>query len=144
MYQVSSPENKLQFDKYYFFRWQNLRKPLNKKLGSERDDIESTSIHRMIINDKNIIFAVGRLHFNSNTEAQVRYFAIDKAKRRLGIGSFLMNDLESISKDNKRNTIVLEARENAIKFYESLDYKVIQKTHLLFGKIQHYKMKKVL
>ena len=58
MYQVSSPENKLQFDKYYFFRWQYLRKSLNKKLGSERDDIESTSIHRMIINDKNIIFAV--------------------------------------------------------------------------------------
>ena len=55
-----------------------------------------------------------------------------------------MNDLESISKDNKRNIIVLEARENAVKFYESLDYKVIQKTHLLFGKIQHYKMKKVL
>ena len=144
MYLVSSPESKFQFDEYYFFRWKYLRKPLNKKLGSEQDDIESTSIHRMILNDKNIILAVGRIHFNSNLESQVRYFAVDKSKRRLGIGSMLMKDLESISKINKRSSIVLEARENAVKFYESLGYKIIKKTYLLFDKIQHYKMKKVL
>lgn len=144
MYQVSSPENKLQFDEYYFFRWKYLRKPLNKKLGTERDDIESNSIHRMVLNDKNIILAVGRIHFNSSFESQVRYFAVDKSKRRSGIGSLLMKDLESISQINKRSSIVLEARENAINFYKSLGYKVIKRTHLLFGKIQHYKMKKVL
>lgn len=36
--------------------------------------------------------------------------------------------------------IVLNARENAIKFYEKNGYHIIEKSYLLFGKIQHYKM----
>jgi predicted GNAT family N-acyltransferase len=38
--------------------------------------------------------------------------------------------------------MILQAREGAVKFYQSLGYKVIEKTYLLFGQIQHYKMEK--
>jgi hypothetical protein len=38
--------------------------------------------------------------------------------------------------------MTLQAREKAIPFYERLGYKVVEKTHLLFGEIQHYKMRK--
>ena len=50
-YNIVSPKNKVEFDDYYYFRWKYLRKPLNKKLGTERDEIEDKSIHKMIKNE---------------------------------------------------------------------------------------------
>ena len=55
-----------------------------------------------------------------------------------------MNHLEKIAIKQKHQKIVLNARENAIPFYKNLGYSVNKKTNLLFGKIQHYEMKKVL
>jgi hypothetical protein len=39
---------------------------------------------------------------------------------------------------------VLEARENAVPFYQSLAYEIEKESYLLFGEIQHYRMKKAL
>tara|TARA_B110000263_G_C15157848_1_gene440982 strand:+ start:122 stop:559 length:438 start_codon:yes stop_codon:yes gene_type:complete len=144
IYNIISPKNKDDFDKYYYFRWKYLRKPLGKVLDTEKDEIEELSIHRMVINNQDMILAIGRLHHNSLIESQIRYFSVNKDHRRSGIGSFLMKDLENIAMNNNRKIMVLNSRENAINFYESLGYKIIKKTNLLFGKIQHYKMKKVL
>ena len=44
--------------------------------------------------------------------------------------------------DSSKLYITLNARENALKFYKKLNYKIIKKTNLLFGKIQHYEMMK--
>ena len=43
IYNIISPKNKKDFDKYYYFRWEYLRKPLDQKLGTEQDDIENKS-----------------------------------------------------------------------------------------------------
>ena len=85
--QIISPSNKSEFERYYYFRWEYLRKELNQKLGSERDDLEDSSFHRMIINNnlKRKIIGVGRLHQNSLDTFQVRYFAIHKDFRRKGL-----------------------------------------------------------
>ena len=143
-YHICSPKTKKEFHDYYYFRWDYLRKPLNKDLGTEKDNIEQESIHRIVKDNQNLIIAIGRLHYNSEFESQVRYFAVDTNFRRMGIGSFLMHDLENIAINQNRTNMVLNARENAISFYKSLGYSVIKKTNLLFGKIQHYKMKKAL
>jgi len=139
---VISPSNNSDFDEYYYFRWEYLRKDLNQKLGTERDDAENISIHRMIKNNNEEIIGVGRLHKISSDIYQVRYFAVHKDYRRIGLGIYLMKDLEGIAIKDKANYIILNARENALDFYEKLNYKVIKKTNLLFGKIQHYEMKK--
>ena len=55
-----------------------------------------------------------------------------------------MLHLEKISIRTKHQNMVLNARENSVPFYESLGYVVYKKTNLLFGQIQHYKMKKAL
>ena len=57
---ISSPKNKNEFDDYYYFRWKYLRKPLNKKLGTEKDDIEDRSIHKMVINKEGLIIDLFR------------------------------------------------------------------------------------
>tara|TARA_B100001540_G_C15756280_1_gene619530 strand:+ start:602 stop:1069 length:468 start_codon:yes stop_codon:yes gene_type:complete len=148
--QIISPSNKSEFERYYYFRWEYLRKELNQKLGSERDDLEDSSFHRMIINNnlKRKIIGVGRLHQNSLDTFQVRYFAIHKDFRRKGLGAYLMNHLEKIAIEKTRHYkpselyILLNARENALNFYKKLNYKNIKKTNLLFGIIQHYEMRK--
>ncbi len=143
-YQIITPKDSNDFDRYYYFRWEYLRKPLDKQLGSEQDDIEYKSIHRMVIDKNKNIIAVGRVHNNTPVETQVRYFAVDKKYRRNGLGTHLMKDLERIALTNNSSKMILNARVNAIKFYEKLGYKISKKTNLLFGKIQHYEMKKVL
>ena len=144
IYNIISPKKPLDFDEYYYFRWKYLRKPLDKKLGTEKDDIEHLSTHRMILNNQKKIIAVGRVHYNTSEESQIRYFAVDSSYRRKGIGTYLMADLEGIASTKKCTTMVLNARESAIDFYKNLGYKITKKTNLLFGKIQHYEMKKVL
>tara|TARA_B100000676_G_C18082355_1_gene852185 strand:+ start:4061 stop:4498 length:438 start_codon:yes stop_codon:yes gene_type:complete len=144
IYKVTSPNSEIDFEKYFYFRWKLLRKPLNKKLGTERDSLENSSIHRMLIDDDNNVMAVGRLHYNNNNEAQIRYFAVDHDNRRMGLGSYLMNDLESIAKKTNHTEVILNARENAVIFYKNLGYEVVKESYILFDKIQHFEMKKVL
>ena len=139
---VVSPLNESEFKEYYYFRWQYLRKDLNQKLGSERDDSENISIHRMVKNNNGEIIGVGRLHKVSLDIYQIRFFAIHKDYRLIGLGKYLMNDLEKIAINKKGCYITLNSRENAIKFYKKLGYKISKKTHLLYKKIQHYEMTK--
>ena len=139
---IVSPLNHSDFDDYYYFRWKYLRKDLNKKLGSERDALEDISIHRMVNDNNGNIIGVGRIHKISRGTYQVRYFAIHKDYRRIGLGTYLMADLEKIAINEKAKFIVLNARENALNFYQKLNYKIIKKTNLLYNKIQHYQMKK--
>ena len=152
----TSPSNEYEFEKYYYFRWEYLRKELNQELGTERDEFDAIyypSIHRMILNNNKSrkIIGVGRVHQKSSDIYQVRYFAIHKNYRRSGFGSRLMTDLElhaieyhrlSYGSSPSKLHIILNARENALDFYKKLNYKIIKKTNLLFGKIQHYEMRK--
>ena len=52
MYLVKAPENKAMFDRYYHFRWLMLRAPWQQPLGSEQDELEQQSIHRLIENSQ--------------------------------------------------------------------------------------------
>jgi hypothetical protein len=38
--------------------------------------------------------------------------------------------------------IILHAREQALGFYQKLGYALVEPSHLLFGEIQHFLMKK--
>jgi predicted GNAT family N-acyltransferase len=55
-----------------------------------------------------------------------------------------MSYLEKVAMEKGWQEIILEARENAVPFYESIGYSIIEKSYLLFGEIQHYRMKKAL
>jgi predicted GNAT family N-acyltransferase len=55
-----------------------------------------------------------------------------------------MHALEAQAQAKGWNEIILEARANAVPFYKSLGYQIEQESYLLFGEIQHYRMKKAL
>ncbi len=138
---ITSPKTKDEFKHYYQLRWEILRKPFGKPLGSEQDELEESSIHRMCVNNGKII-AIGRLQFNFQDEAQIRFMAVHPDFQHKGLGKKLVEEFEYISLENNRNTIILYARDYALKFYQKQGYEVVEKAHLLYGQLQHFLMRK--
>ena len=136
-----SPED---FENYYLLRWEVLRKPWNQPKGSEKDENEKSSIHIMALNEKDECVGVSRLQFNSAEEAQVRFMGVRDDQQGKGVGKKLMHYLEEKARQKGAKKVVLQARENAVKFYLSIGYVVVVESFLLWGIIQHYRMGKSL
>ena len=143
--EIIEPNTSTEFKIYYNLRYDVLRKPWFQPKGSERDDGDETSLHRMIIDKPNgKAVAIGRLQFNTIEEAQIRYMAVSDDYQGMGYGSKIVKVLENIAREKGNRKIILQSRENAVKFYEKNGYKIIEKSYLLFDKIQHWLMEKKL
>jgi predicted GNAT family N-acyltransferase len=128
---------------YYDLRFRILRKHLAQEKGSEHDEGDSMYKHyALFIEDK--IVAIGRLDFlnESSDFAQARFVAVETELQGKGFGKKIMIAMENDAKLVGKSFIVLHARDYAIPFYEGLGYNVLEKSHLLFGKLQHFKMNK--
>jgi len=143
--EIIEPNTSTEFKIYYNLRYEVLRKPWFQPKGSERDDGDETSLHRMIIDEPNgKAVAVGRLQFNTIEEAQIRYMAVSDDYQGMGYGSKIVKALDNIARKKGSRKIILQSRENAVKFYEKNGYKIIEKSYLLFDEIQHWLMEKEL
>jgi ribosomal protein S18 acetylase RimI-like enzyme len=144
--EVRSPLTMQEWDHYFNLRWQILRAPWNQAKGTEKDEIEheKNTFHAMALNIDNQILGVARLHLLTENKAQIRYMAVSKQSQGLGIGKLLINYLEAIAKSQNVNQIVLQSRENAVDFYIKHNYKIIQKSFIMYNEIQHYLMEKSL
>lgn len=144
MYKCRAPKNKIELDSYYQLRWQVLREPWQQPKGSEKDDLESQSYHRVIVDDMENILGVGRLHLVGQNLAQIRYMAITKLAQGKGLGKRLLDEFEIISAKLGVSIIELNARENALGFYLKLNYQNQGFSHILYHQIRHNKMIKTL
>tara|TARA_B100001559_G_scaffold307187_1_gene299103 strand:+ start:450 stop:893 length:444 start_codon:yes stop_codon:yes gene_type:complete len=142
-YSIKSPENKEEWENYLMFRWEILRKPLGMSKDSLSDSIEDKSFHLMGIDDEEKVIASGRVHFNCENEAQIRYMAVDDSFKRKGVGTEIVKELENYAQSKGANIMVLNARENAISFYLSLGYEEVGPYQSDTG-IPHKTMKKNL
>ena len=134
--EIIEPNTSTEFKIYYNLRYEVLRKPWFQPKGSERDDGDETSLHRMIIDEPNgKAVAVGRLQFNTIEEAQIRYMAVSDDYQGMGYGSKIVKALDNIARKKGSRKIILQSRENAVKFYEKNGYKIIEKSYLLFDEI---------
>ena len=142
---VIEPQTPEEFKQYYSLRYEILRKPWGQPKGSERDNDDEISHHRLIIDEiTGVTIAVGRLQFNTKEEAQIRYMAVADNYQGQGLGSKIVTALEDIALDKGARRIILQARKNAVQFYQSNGYKVVEKSYILFDEIQHWLMKKEL
>jgi len=140
---IIEPNSSAEFEQYYNLRYEVLRKPWLQPKGSEKDDGDKSSIHRMIIDESNgKAVAVGRLQFNTSEEAQIRYMAVSDNYQLKGYGNIIVKTLEDIALNKGIRNIILQARENALKFYWKNGYEIIEKSYLLFDEIQHWLMVK--
>jgi len=141
MFQVSVPITQEDFKAYYQLRFDVLRKPWNQPLGSEIDKDEDSSYHAFIKHDDEVL-AVCRMQLNSSEIAQLRYMAVSPKMQGKGLGKIIIQFLENKSKELGAQKIILHARENAVPFYNSCGYVIVEKSYLLFDEIQHYLMEK--
>ena len=141
--EIRSPETEKEWDDYYSLRFNILRKPLGQPLGSEQNDGDKTGKHFALFLQEKLV-GISRLDEVNSTTRQIRFFAIDSAHQGKGLGEKLLKAVEYFAKENKIQKIILQSRENAVSFYQKNGYQETEKTHLLFGKIQHYLMEKNL
>lgn len=143
-YAVIHPTSDAEWDKYFDLRWRVLRSPWMQPRGSERDDREDDSIHLMISDAAGAAVAVGRAHFISATDAQIRYMAVDPGCTGRGLGGRVLSELEKHVKSRGATRIVLNARSQAIPFYLKHHYVKVGPADTLFGVIEHVRMEKRL
>lgn len=140
---IFTPYTDAQWEAYFQLRWQILRAPWGQARGSETDLLDTHSFHLMAV-DKGTIVGVGRLHVNSQSEAQIRYMAVTPQRRGQGIGRIILSNLEQEACRLRIQHIVLQARVEAVQFYRANGYYVLGPGPTLFGEIEHMIMKKDL
>ena len=138
-----SPVTKEEFSKYFYFRWEMLRKPLNFPPGSEQDEFEESSFH-IAAYDNSKVIGVGRLHIESNYRARIRYMAVHQDYQKQGVGSQILNKLEHYARNNDVQICWLHARKNAINFYMNNEYMIKGNSHSELLGLHHERMEKQL
>ncbi|TRO57270.1 GNAT family N-acetyltransferase [Candidatus Bathyarchaeota archaeon] len=141
--EILQPKNQVDIEEYYDLRWRILREPWKQPRGSEKDPLEDESIHIMLRIDRKTV-AVGRLHFNSDIEAQIRYMAVELNFQNKGFGTLLIRELEKIAKNKGAHHVILNGRDSVLQFYQKNGYTIVNKAHTIFGCIEHWKMRKDL
>ena len=141
---IIEPGSTDELKKYFDLRYEILRKPWNQPYSSTKDEWEDQSIHILMLDENEDAIACGRLQINSKTEGQIRSMAVRTDLQGKGLGKKIIEYIEQKAKELKLKTIILDARINAVKFYESCGYVVVGESYLLFGIIPHFKMEKVI
>ncbi|MCE3229753.1 MAG: family N-acetyltransferase [Bacteroidetes bacterium] len=142
MFIVKESKTNSELDAILKLRYAILRQPWNQPAATATDELEGTSINAFISDDNENAIACGRLQENENKIGQIRFMAVDNSYQGKGLGKLIVEFLEKRGKGLNLNSIELQARENAVKFYESCGYKIKEKSFLLWGQIQHYLMEK--
>lgn len=143
MYTVKQAGSKEEVSRIIDLRYDVLRKPWNQPIDTASDDLEMQSINAYI-EDEGKVIACGRLQDNGGGVGQVRFMAVADAYQGKGLGNLIMAFLEEKAAEQGLHTLELQARINAVAFYERNGYTIREKTFLLWGIIQHYLMSKQL
>ena len=139
--EIRSPKTESEWEAYYDLRYRILRAPLNKPRGSERNDKDAAGFHFALF-EEDSIKAIARLDQASEKIAQVRFVAVEDNSQGSGFGRLIMEATEDFAMKRGDTKMVLHARDYAVDFYLKLNYLLIEKSHLLFGVLQHYLMEK--
>lgn len=138
------PTSPAQLGQYYDLRWRILRAPWKQPRGSEKDILEEDSYHLMVVDNRNQVIGVGRLHLNTPQQAQIRFMAVETRQQRNGIGKMLLLALESKAHEWGAEEIIFDARANIAGFYKRYGYVTLGPGHTLFDSVHHYKMHKYI
>ncbi|RVT47940.1 GNAT family N-acetyltransferase [Rheinheimera sediminis] len=142
-WQLSAPQTEAQWLAYYQLRWLILRAPWAQPKGSEQDELEAESFHRMVCTEDGEVVAVGRLHKVDEQTAQVRYMAVSDQWQGHGLGAMVLHQLEQVALELGMQRIILNARDTASGFYQKVGYSYLEPANSLFGIAHHRYVKTV-
>jgi ribosomal protein S18 acetylase RimI-like enzyme len=139
--EIRSPKTNSEWENYYDLRFRVLREPWQQPRGSEKNEGDNIGIH-MALFQFGIIKAIARLDVTEENIGQVRFVAVETSNQGKGFGNLIMGEVEKVSIARGDTQMILHAREQAVGFYLNQGYQLVEKSHLLFDKIQHYLMEK--
>lgn len=122
---LKSPSSKQEFADYFQCRWQLLRKPFEYPPGSEQDDQESNSYHCNALNLQGCVIGVGRITPVSSYVMRIRYMGVEERYRHQGVGRMILNKLLEYAKQNNAQSCWLNARSDAVKFYQKNEFEIV-------------------
>jgi len=141
---VRPPQTEEEFESYRDLRWRILRAPWNQPRITAQDDLENSDFPIMVCEVDGIPIGVGRAHFISEGEAQIRSISVEEDWAGKGIGSMVLKELEKIVKAKDAKRIIIHSRSNAVEFYKKHGYQVVEESYTLFGVIPHFLMEKMI
>jgi len=139
---VRPPQTPEEFQRYRDLRWKILRAPHDQPRITEQDDEGTKDYPIMVCEVDGIPIGVGRAHFVSEGEAQIRSISVEEEWSGKGIGSIVLKELEKIVTAKGAKRIIIHARSSAVEFYKKHGYQVVEQSYTLFGVIHHYLMEK--
>lgn len=144
MFKIDTPNSEQDFADYFTFRWKMLREPWKAPVGSEKDEYEQVSQHRMIRHPNGEVVAVGRVHMNSAEEAQVRHIAVAKNFQGQGLAKMLLASLESVARLEGAVRMVTNSTQLSIPFFSSAGFETDSTISSELGGQQRHQMVKKL
>jgi ribosomal protein S18 acetylase RimI-like enzyme len=141
---VRPPKTPEEFQRYRDLRWKILRAPFNQPRITEQDDAGTKDYPIMVCEVDGFPIGVGRAHFISEGEAQIRSISVEPEWEGKGIGTIVLKELEKIVVAKGARRIIIHARNSAIEFYKKFGYKSLESSYTLFGKIEHTLMEKLI
>ena len=141
---VRPPQTAEEFERYRDLRWRILRAPWNQPIITAQDDLENDDFPIMVCEVDGIPIGVGRAHFISENEAQIRSISVEPEWEGKGIGSIVLKELEKIVIAKGATRIIIHSRKSAIEFYKKNGYKEVEPSYTLFGEIEHTLMEKFI
>lgn len=142
MYKVITPETPHQLEQYYDLRWRVLREPFQRPRGSEQDEYDQVGQHRMVVNAAGEAVAVGRVHFNSPEEAQIRFMAVAPEYRGEGHGVAIIYALELAARNEGAQHVVINSRDNTIGFYKKCGYYIVEEGNTVNNPMAEHQLRK--
>lgn len=119
-----------------------LRKPLGLEFSGEELNQEENQVHIVAVEDNQVV-GVLLLKPLSDLEIKMRQVAVANAVQGGGIGVQMVRYAEYYSRSKGYKLLSLHARENALTFYERINYKKVGKPFEEVG-LEHYRMERSL
>jgi GNAT superfamily N-acetyltransferase len=141
---ISTPSTPEEWERYYDLRWRILRAPWGKPKESAKDPTDDQAYHLMACYEPGIPVGVGRINPIDDYTWQIRFMAVEENQQGNGIGKSIVTSLEQYARALNANTVKLNSRINAVNFYKSIGYNIIQEVDALWGIIPHFLMSKNL
>ena len=115
-----------------------LRAPLGLTFSSEELEAESAELHFALV-DQDQVLACAVIVPLSSDLAKLRQMAVHENHQRQGLGSSLIRQIEPALQNRGFQQIELNAREEAVNFYQRLGYQTVGDRFMEVG-IGHWKM----
>lgn len=147
------PVGEAQWGAYIDCRVRNLYTPYGLPASCADSELDTPRdregiFHRAAITQDGRIVGVGRLDLQPDrggvSSAQLRFFAVDASTRGTGVGRLLLSEFERLARERGVVRLWMEARQEALGFYERCGYTDAGEGPTKWGLIPHRILEKIL